>query len=71
MQWKAKSGIRIVFGIAGTFALVGAIGGFLWSPFFLLLPALVGTMQILFALTGLCPALFFLKKMGFEVAKEL
>ena len=46
---------RVLFAIAGTVALIGALLSALVSPWFLLLVALVGINQWLYVVVGDCP----------------
>jgi hypothetical protein len=46
---------RVLFAIAGTMVLIGAMLSALVSPWFLLLVALVGINQWLYVLVGDCP----------------
>ena len=55
---------RILFVIAGSVALGGTALGAALSPWFLLLPALVGANLLVFALTGLCPMGILLARLG-------
>lgn len=54
---------RILFTIAGTVTLVSAVLAAAVSPWFLLLTALVGANQLLFAATGACPASIVLTRL--------
>jgi hypothetical protein len=47
---------RVLFAMAGSFALAGAVLAAAVSPWFLLLIAFVGVSQWLFVLFGACPA---------------
>ena len=53
---------RMLFAIAGTVTLLGALLGAFVSPWFLLLLVLVGTSQWLFVVTGSCPASLLLER---------
>lgn len=50
-QWYLE---RILYLLAGTFALSGTLLAWLHSPWWLLLTGLVGINLIIFALTGFC-----------------
>ncbi len=54
---------RVLFAMAGTVTIVGALLGALVSPWFLLLVAFVGINQWLFVAFGDCPASLFLTRM--------
>lgn len=56
--------LRIVFAVAGSIASIGTALGVLIHPYFFVLPIFVGCMQILFAITGICPLLIILGKAG-------
>jgi hypothetical protein len=47
---------RVLFALAGTVTLIGAVLAALVSPWFLLLIGLVGANQWMYALAGACPA---------------
>jgi hypothetical protein len=47
---------RVLFALAGTVVLIGALLAAAVSPWFLLLAAFVGVNQWLYALAGACPA---------------
>jgi len=53
---------RVLFAIAGTVVLVGALLSALISPWFLLLVAFVGVNQWLYVLAGECPMSLFLTR---------
>lgn len=55
---------RILFLLAGTFTFVGVTLGVVASPWFLLLPALVGVNQLLMVAAGWCPASLMLARLG-------
>ena len=55
---------RIVRGLAGFFVLVSLILAYFHSPYWLWLTAFVGANLLQSAITGWCPALSILKKMG-------
>lgn len=57
---------RVIWLVAGTFALTSAILAWLHSPWWLLLTALVGVNLIIFALTGFCVMANILYKLGFK-----
>ncbi len=52
VRWPLE---RVLFAIAGTMVLIGALLSALVSPWFLLLVALVGINQWLYVLVGDCP----------------
>jgi hypothetical protein len=54
---------RVLFAIAGTVTIVGALLSALVSPWFLLLVAFVGINQWLFVAFGDCPASLILTRM--------
>ncbi len=51
---------RTLFGLAGTMTLLGTALAATTSPWFALIPALVGVNQLMFATIGTCPASAFL-----------
>lgn len=53
---------RVLFAMAGTVTIVGALLGALVSPWFLLLVAFVGINQWLFVAFGDCPASLILTR---------
>jgi hypothetical protein len=55
---------RIVWLVAGVFALSSAILAWLQSPYWLILTALVGVNLIVFGLTGFCLMANILYKLG-------
>lgn len=55
---------RLIWLIAGIFALSSAILAWLHSPYWLILTGLVGVNLIVFALTGFCIMANILYKMG-------
>lgn len=57
---------RIIFLMAGIFVSVGVILGIMVSEWFLYFAALVGAMQIIFALTGYCPMAILLNKLNIK-----
>jgi hypothetical protein len=57
---------RILFAMAGTATLLGALLAAVVSPWFLLLVAFAGVNQWLFVLLGKCPASMVLKRLGVE-----
>jgi len=71
MKFQRKSALRAIFFLAGFFAFFGGILGFFVGKIFLIFPIFVGGMQIFFATTGLCPALFFAKKLGFKAPEKI
>ena len=60
----SKPQTRILFGMAGTFTLVGTLLGAFASKWFLLLPALVSANQILMAARGWCPMSLLLTRLN-------
>lgn len=56
---------RVLFAMAGTVTLLGALLSALVSPWFLLLVAFVGLSQWMYVVTGACPASLVLTRMGF------
>lgn len=54
---------RVLFALAGTMVIVGALLSALVSPWFLLLVAFVGVNQWLFVAFGDCPASLILTRM--------
>jgi hypothetical protein len=60
-RWYVR---RVLFLLAGTFTLLGtALAAFI-SPWFLLLPALVGANQLLMVAVGWCPMSLLLGRLG-------
>ncbi len=60
---SVEGGIRV---LAGTMVLIGT-GLSLWvNPWFWILPAFVGVNLIQSTFTGICPAAWIFKKMGFR-----
>lgn len=57
---------RIVRGLAGFFVLVSLILAYFHSPYWLWATALAGAGLLLSAITGWCPALSILKRLGVE-----
>lgn len=53
---------RALFALAGTMTLAGVALGVLVSPWFLLVPVVVGLNQLLFVLAGDCPASLVLRR---------
>ena len=60
---------RILFGMAGTFTLVGTLLGAFTSKWFLLLPALVSVNQLLMSWRGWCPMSLLLTRLGIGTEK--
>jgi hypothetical protein len=60
---------RILFGMAGTFTLVGTLLGAFTSKWFLLLPALVSVNQLLMAARGWCPMSLLLTRLNIGTDK--
>lgn len=69
-HWKNWSVLRVIFLMAGTFAVAGTLLGYYVHPYFFILPVLVGAMQIIFATTGFCPAHILLRKCGVKCDAE-
>lgn len=58
---------RVLFALAGSITLLGALLAALVSPWFLLLTVFVGLNQWLFATAGACPASLILERaLGIE-----
>ncbi|MGC8520641.1 MAG: YgaP family membrane protein [Steroidobacteraceae bacterium] len=55
---------RLVFAFAGSFVLIGVLLAWLASPWWLLVPAFVGTNMLQSAFTGFCPLARILKRFG-------
>ena len=55
---------RSVRALAGSLILIGLCLGYLASPYFLVVPLLVGVNLLQSAFTGFCPAEKFLAKLG-------
>ena len=60
-RWRLE---RVLFAMAGSVALVSAGVAAFVSPWFLLLTAIAGVNQWLFAAFGACPAAFVLQRLG-------
>lgn len=60
-HWNVR---RILFLLAGTFTLLGTALAAFVSPWFLILPALVGANQLLMASVGWCPMSLLLGRCG-------
>ena len=56
---------RVLFSLAGTVVLLGALLAAAISPWFLILVAFVGANQLLYVTVGACPASLVLKRFGF------
>lgn len=54
----------MVFGIVGVVTLLSAVLAWLWSPWWLVLTALMGLNMIQASVTGFCPAALVAKKLG-------
>ena len=61
---SSKPQTRILFGMAGTFTLVGTLLGAFANKWFLLLPALVSANQLLMAARGWCPMSLLLTRLN-------
>jgi hypothetical protein len=57
---------RVVFLFAGLMVSVGLVLSLYVSPYWLLLPGFVGLNMIQASLTGFCPLVLILKKMGYK-----
>lgn len=57
---------RVVFLFAGLMISVGLVLSLFISPYWLLLPGFVGLNMIQASLTGFCPLVRLLKKMGYK-----
>ncbi len=57
---------RVLFAMAATMTLLGALLSAVVSPWFLLLTAFVGVNQWLYVTLGGCPASLVLKRFGVE-----
>lgn len=57
---------RVIWLVAGTFALSGTLLAWLHSPWWLLLTGLVGVNLIIFAATGFCLMANILRAIGFR-----
>jgi hypothetical protein len=66
----SKPQTRILFGMAGTFTLVGTLLGAFTSKWFLLLPALVSVNQLLMAARGWCPMSLLLTRLNVGIDKS-
>lgn len=55
---------RVLFLLAGTVSLTGLSLGVLVSPWFLLLPTMVGLNQLLMVAVGWCPMSLLLTRLG-------
>jgi hypothetical protein len=55
---------RLVMLSAGIFSISGVIFGLFFHPYFLFIPVFVGSMQMIFALTGFCAMAALLSKGG-------
>ena len=55
---------RVVFAFAGTLVLLGLLLAWLVSPWWLLVPALVGVNMLQAAFSGFCPLARILKHFG-------
>jgi hypothetical protein len=60
-RWTVR---RLLFLIAGSFTLLGTAAGAFVSPWFLVLPALVGANQLLLVAVGWCPMSMLLDRLG-------
>lgn len=61
---------RILFLMAGTVTLTGVLLGALVNPWFLVLPALTGSNQLLMVTVGWCPASLVLRGLGVRDLRE-
>lgn len=55
---------RIIMLLGGSIVFIGSIMGYFISIYFILIPILVSTMMIIFALTGYCPSAMLLHALG-------
>ena len=55
---------RVLFGLAGSVVLIGALLSAVVSPWFLLLVAFVGINQWLYVIAGDCPASLILRRVA-------
>ena len=53
---------RVLFALAGTVSIIGALLAAVVSPWFLLLVAFVGASQWLYVVAGWCPASLLLER---------
>jgi hypothetical protein len=60
---------RFVLGMAGTMILVSLVLYLAHSPYWLLLTALVGINLLQSAITGFCPSVKILKRLGVKPGK--
>ncbi|HVS53072.1 MAG TPA: DUF2892 domain-containing protein [Opitutaceae bacterium] len=65
---KTDSFIRV---LAGSFVLLGSLLAWRVSPWWLLLPAFVGTNLIQSAFTGFCPPTLILRRLGWVDADDV
>jgi hypothetical protein len=63
-RWTVE---RVIRAMAGVFTLAGAGLAAAVSPWWLLLPGLVGTNLVIFSLTGFCPMAVVLARAGVAV----
>ena len=57
---------RIIFRVAGSLILLGAILGYYLSPYWLILDAFVGVNMLQSSFTGFCPMSLILKALKVE-----
>jgi uncharacterized membrane protein YdcZ (DUF606 family) len=60
-QWTIE---RVIRALAGTFTLAGVTLAATASPWWLVLPGLVGANLVIFSLTGFCPMAVALARAG-------
>ncbi len=66
-QWTMERVIRLM---AGIFVLLGTTLGALASPYWLILPAMVGANLLVFTFTGFCPMAILLHSLGLPEGKR-
>lgn len=64
MSTRAWPVQRILFLIAGTVTLAGVLAAATVSPWFLIVPAVVGANQLLMVAVGWCPMSLLLTRLG-------
>ncbi|MCE9598015.1 MAG: DUF2892 domain-containing protein [Spirochaetia bacterium] len=57
---------RVIWLVAGIFALSSTLLGYFVNPYWFILTGLVGTNLIILSLTGFCPMAIFLRWIGFR-----
>lgn len=61
---------RVMFLVAGILIVTSVALAYYFSPLWLILPAAMGLMMILFALTGYCGSAMLISKLGFRSKYE-